>query len=394
MCQIIFLPNKEFMRQMYTFRNIKHMKGNKDKEIPPIDLNSRLVQLNPSKMVHVKKMQPSSQRSSCRGLTPKILRRQNENEDYYQQEQLIDEKYHLVNDINNLKKEVEGYNQQIQKFIQENQTSRISSLSHASHASLNTLSTYISELQEEFTEVDQIRKISFKTFSTESKTKLEEEIYLQRCRIQSLQESINFTKQKVNEIYQQTATEEIRTNMEIGEQQRYIAEALMNKLDNLDHTEEILSEELNKLIDSSSVSVSYLATLERLTKKLSHLQYQRIYKQKEHALRKAHASVKNSYTIPVIPKLKSPEKETNEEKQVEEPQVTANNQTPTKIPEELKKSLHVKFNVPENLGIPRPVIRTERDYCFSYVRYLDELYGGLDDEYEYYYEEDDEDVFE
>ncbi|EAY22026.1 hypothetical protein TVAG_456610 [Trichomonas vaginalis G3] len=358
----------------------------KAKDIPPIDLNSRLVQINPNKVIKVKKSQPSSQRSNSKPLMPRIYKKSNENENYYQQEELIDEKYHLINDINSLKKEVEGYNKQIQQFIQDNQTQRISSLSNTSHTSLSTLSAYISSLQDELTVADKERKVACKTFNPEFRAKLQDEILLQRSRIQSLQASINNTKSKIMEIQKQTSTDQIKEAMQVGEQQRTLAEELMNKLEKLDQNEEFLSAELNDLIDKSSISVSYITTLERLTKKLSHLEYQRIYKQKEKALMKTHASVKNSYTnpSPIVISSKNDKKIKVEDKDILESQ---------KIIEELKNSLHVKFDVPENLGVPRPLELQKPDYCFSYVKYMEYLYNGLEDEYEYYYEEE-EDAFQ
>ena len=396
------------------------MKTSKQKSIPVIDPNSRLIQRDPRKVTTIKKDCPSSQRSARRPSTcRKFARKITENEDYYQQEELIDEKHHLTMEINELRKEVAKYNKEIMQFIQNNKTVQNSRLSAGSTNSLNSLSSAISLLDEELSDATREKKEASREFSAESEHKLNEEIERQTSKIDSLSQYINATKQKIVDINNEIASPEIQETLKIGEEKRKRINELSDHLNKLDELEEVLMNQVREHAERNSIPIHSLTILDKLNKQHRHLAYQRMVKEKElkslliATCKRAgipSQDITNHVFSEIYKDLNSPtkaspqkseiQKENNQETQQQkqqqqqddeiiigdsqseqqeiepEPEQKSQEQEETQKPTVnriIQENIRVKFNVPSDLGIPT-------DPPFYAQRY----YNRYDDCPEYY----------
>ena len=347
--------------------------------IPTIDPNSRLIQFNPRKLAIVRKEKTSSQRNSARQSLRKIPKKVNENEDYCQQEQMIEDKYHLMQDISSLKEEVAEYNKQIQAFIQSNQKDKTSSsLSTGSKNSLSLLSTQISELDEELAQATAERKETSKHYCAETESKLEEEIETQMKKIETISSSINTTNEKLKTIRTELLSPEIIEATRIGEERRQKIYELSSELARLDEIEEQLTQEMQNSLDKISAPVKSLALLDRLTHKYQHLVYERTVKEKERSI----LSQKHKDQISKVSDESAVSSRKNSQKQMK-------NEC-KKVPP--KSGTRVTFNVPPELGIPckRPPIYYQQNYAYAYYDDKQDYY-----EYDYYeYDPEEEELYE
>ena len=375
------------------------MKTAKQKTVPPIDPNSRLIQRDPRKVVTVKKDVPSSQRSARRPSTcRKFTRKISENEDYYQQEQLIDEKHHLTMEINELRKEVAKYNQEIMQFIQNNKTVQNSRLSNNSSNSLNSLSAAISMLDEELSEATQEKKEASKEFSAESEHKLNEEIERQTAKIDSLSQYITATKQKIVDINNEIASPEIQNALKIGEEKRQRINDLSDVLNKLDDLEEALMNQVKDHAERNSIPIHSLTILDKLNRQHQHLVYQRMVKEKElkslliatckqaglpskeitnNAFAEIYRDINTSSKMSPQKQMQQQQQQKAQENQQkeevkeeaividakEEQQTTEKNQSVNRI---IQENIRVKFDVPADLGIPYDPPLYSRKYYIGY----------------------------
>ena len=374
------------------------MRSGKPKPIPAIDPNSRLIQPDPRKLTNIKKDRPSSQRVGQRPTTGrKYIRKQNENDDYYQQEQLIEDKYHLVREISALKEEVANYNQQILQFIQKSKPESSSSLSGSSSTTISSLSSAISMLEDELSEATKERKEAAKEFSQESQYKLIEEIEKQRNKIEALSKYISSVKEKINVIHTEISSPEVQHSLTLGDEKRKHAFELSNKLQKLDDMEELLMNQVKDLAEMNSIPLTSLTALDKLTRKYQHIVYQRMVKEKEFkrelasSCKNMSASSSKEFVNDVISNIyqrarqSSPQKDNqpqiqdvkedketiicqdvklpvDEPKEVKEDNKTEKNET-TRI---INENIRVKFDVPSDLGIPCDPPIDSQQYYFAY----------------------------